>query len=602
MSTNTIVPKVVYSNIEVATLYNYNVPVNAEVEIVVELLDADGVDVTEDIEYTLDLTKSMGSLLYDTNTITVTWVGVGDIPAVNTLNLLRRTNDSQISVFDLNADLSVETARELDRLTRFQQDINDKVDEIEEVVDGLADPAALSVDTADIVDLAVTEAKIAANAVTTTKISNGAVTSNKLGNLAVTAAKIAVNAVTEAKILDGVVTEGKLGADAVTEAKLADNAVSVDKIVDASITLVKLNSEVTNQFNQKMPFKLLLSTVSTSRVRIEAAELSLNDSTKLGVNNGKSLIVFDGLEIDFLDGETYTLAGASAGSLFNPPLPSNDQYRTYLIQATFGPVNSVGKTPLVLQMVGGQQDLVLGDQVYPTLETSQDISLGYVTIQESGGVLADIVASNLVTLNVASSPSSKNIFSVIVGSHTFNVGNSFIPVYWNGTVWLAADSSTVTKLATHLIIDVLSTTEFTVAYSGRIHYPAHGLDAGGFYFLGADVGLLNLIEADDFSNPMLQVEDDDHFTLLGWRANEKTAVIDVSGAERFTGINLVSSTPTEFTATILQDIYSITVYNTTRKMLHDEIEVRIDDSEPTKFTLFSSTAWTDLRVDLVGVK
>jgi hypothetical protein len=265
------------------------------------------------------------------------------------------------------------------------------------------------------------------------------------------------------------------------------------------------------------------------------------------------------------------------------------------------PVNSLGKTPLVISFVGGQQDITLGDQTYPELESDQELSLGYMTTQESGGSLADLVDSNLVTLNCSSNHEPyNNIARIRVASHTFTVGHKLIPVYWNGSAWVAADGSDVSTLATHLILEVISATEFTIAYSGRIFMPAHGLTAGAYYFLGEATGVLDLIEADDFSNPLLQVEDADYFTLLGWRANEKSITNNVAGVDQII-TDLAASTPTAFVSN-LAILYSIQVYDTVRKQVHEDIEIRIDDIAPNTFTLFSSTAWLDLRIDLVGVK
>ena len=127
-----------------------------------------------------------------------------------------------------------------------------------------------------------------------------------------------------------------------------------------------------------------------------------------------------------------------------------------------------------------------------------------------------------------------------------------------------------------------------------------GLTVGAYYFLGEATGILDLVEADDFSNPVLQVETNEYFTLLGWRANEKSITNNIVGVDQVI-TDLLMSTPTIFNSS-LAILYSIQVYDTVRKRVHDEIEVRIDDINPARFTLFSTKNWLDLRIDLVGVK
>ncbi len=603
MTTPVITPKVIYSDVIEAVPYNYNVPVDSEVEVIVEFVDVDGNDLLADITYNLILTKSMGSLLFDTNTIELTWVGAGTIPLVNTLTIYRKTSELQQTVFEFNADISIETAQEVDRLTRAQQDTNEKLDSIDLALENINDNINPIIVEANLTDGAVTTIKIADAAVTEAKIADGSVTASKLGSGAVTNVKLAANSVTETKILNGAVTSAKIVDEAITTAKILDDAVTTAKIADTSITEAKLATDVLSLFDQNIPFRLSTSTYSSNRVRIEAAEIPLNNSSKIAIGTGTSIIKFDGLEIDFVTGHTYSLTNVLVGTgVYTFPIPSAGQYRTYLIEASFDAVNAVGKTPLILDVVGGQEAPILGNQVYPELSSERELAIGYVTVQESGGSLAAIVNTNLVTLENSSNNNYNNIARIRVASHLFNVGDKLVPVYWNGSAWVEADGSDIETLATHLIIEVLSATEFTLAYSGRIFAPAHGLSVGAYYFLGEDTGVLSLIEADDFSNPLLQVEDANYFTLLGWRANQKFVTTDITGVERILVPTLTSSTPTLFTSSLV-NIYSISVYNTTRKKIDtDEIEIRIDDIEPNKFTLFSTSNWLDLRVDLIGVK
>lgn len=604
MTTPIITPKVTYSNVIEATPYSYNVPVASESEIQVDLIDGDGNDISADIDYTLSVSKSMGALLFDTNSIEITWTGSGSIPATNTLIITRKTSELQGTVFEFNADLSEETALEVDRLTRFQQDTNDKLDDIDaaiEEIEGNINP--LIIETS-IDDGAVTTPKIADGNVTEAKIADASITTSKLGSTSVTAAKLAANAVTSTKILNGAVSSEKLADSSVTEAKLVDSSVSTDKLVDESVTEAKLAQDVLDKFDQNIPLRLSVSTFSSKRVRIEAADIPLEDLTRRALGTGKSLITFDGLEIDMVTGNTYSLSNVLVGSnVYTFPTPSTGQYRTYLIEAAFGAVNSVGKTPLIISVTGGQENASLGSQTYPELSENLDLAIGYVTVQESGGSIADLVNPNLISLDSGTTRGeSNNIHRIRVASHTFNVGDALIPVYWNGSAWVKADGDDVTTLATHLVLRVLSATEFTLAYSGRIFFPSHGLNIGAYYFQGEDTGVLSIIETADYSNPMLQVEDENYFTLLGWRANEKSVTTDVTGVETIIVPNLVSSTPTIFVSNLVE-IRSIQVYNTTRKLLSiEDVEVRIDDAFPNRFTLFSSSNWADLRVDLIGVK
>ena len=603
MTTPAVTPKIDYPNVIEATPYNFNVPVADPTEIIIEFIDEDGLDISADITYELITAKSMGSLLFDTNTVEVTWVGAGVIPALNTLTIFRKTSEVQQTVYEFRADISVETAQEVDRLTRNQQDVNEKLDEIDTAIENIGDNINPMIDTAQLVDEAVTEAKIADSAVTEAKIADGAVKESKLGAGSVTVSKIGVNAVTEAKIQDGSVTINKLAPSSVSNSKIADNAVSEEKISNNAITEAKLAQDVLDKFDQNIPFKLSPSSYSPNRVRIESAEVVLNDNTSKGVSTGLSIITFDGIEIDFITGNTYSLANILIGTnTFTFPVPSVGNYRTYLIQAKYLAINPVGKTPISLSVVGGQQDAVLGNQESPKLEEDKELGIGFVTVQESGGGIAPIEASKLITLGSASSNSTydNNIARITVPSHVFSVGTKLIPVYWNGSEWLPADSSSIASLATHMILDVISATEFTLAFSGRIYYPSHGLSVGAYYFLGASVGVLSLIEADDFSNPLVQVESENYFTLLGWRANEKSVAEDIVGVDRVV-TNLVPSTPTIFTSNLVS-IYSIQVYDSTRVQVHEDIEIRVDDSNPNKFTLFSSKSWLNLRVDLVGVR
>lgn len=603
MTTPVVTPKVVYNNVSESVPYNFNVPIASEVELIVEFVDGDGNDISADTNFTILTSASMGSLLLDTNSVEVEWVGLDPFPTTNTLTIFRKTSELQQTVYEFNADISIETAQEVDRLTRFQQDANEKLDELDATIatiEGNINPIIVE---ASLADGSVTTPKIADLNVTEAKLATQAVTQSKLASSSVSADKIIANAVTESKIQNTAVTEAKLADNSVSTIKIQDAAITEAKLADTAVTSAKLAQDVLDRFDQNIPFKFSVSTFSNKRLRIEAAEIELNDESKKALGTGTSIITFDGIEIDFVTGSTYSLSNVLISpAAFSFPVPSVGQYRTYLIQATFGAVNVVGKTPIVLDIVGGQQSATLGNQVYPELGLNQELALGYVTVQESGGTIADLVSSNLITLDNTSNDGYSNIDRVRVVSHVFNVGDKLIPVYWSGTEWLPADGTFLTTLATHLILEVISNEEFILAYSGRIFMPAHGLTAGAFYFLGEDAGVLSLIEADNFSNPLLQVEDEDYFTLLGWRANEKTITTDVTGVERINIPSLVSSTPTLFVSA-LADIYSISVYNTLRKKIDtDEIEIRIDDINPSSFTLFSTSNWADLRVDLIGVK
>jgi hypothetical protein len=604
MTTNTITPKVIETDVVIGSPYNFNVPVASELEIFVEFLNELGEDVTADITYELLTSASVVSLLLDTSTVEIlTWVGVGLFPVVNTLTIYRRTSDVQQTVYEFRADISVETAQEVDRLTRAQQDAFEKLDTLEAEIEGIESNINPDIDTDSLVDGSVTTPKIADLAVTTDKINNNSVTEVKLTTGSVTNTKLGANAVTAVKISNNAVTEDKILNGAITTNKISNNAVTEDKILNAAVTSAKLAQDVLDRFDQNIPFKFSVSTFNSNRLRIEAAEVTLNDSSKLSASTGSSLITFDGMEIDLISGNTYDLLGVLTGSnVFTLPIPSVGQYRTYLVQAEYEAVNSLGKTPLVLSIVGGQQAPILGNQVYPELGLNQELSIGYVTVQEAAGSLAPLLDSNMVTIDCNSNHEPyNNISRIRVVSHTFIVGQKLIPVYWNGTAWLAADGSDVTTLATHLILEVISNEEFTLAYSGRIFFPAHGLNIGAYYFLGEATGILDLVEADDFSNPVLQVETDEYFTLLGWRANEKSITNNIAGIDTIL-TDLLMSTPTIFVSS-LAILKSIQVYDTVRKQLvKSEVEIRIDDINPNTFTLFSTSSWIDLRIDLIGVK
>jgi len=602
MTTPAVTPKVTYNNVTEATLYNFNVPVASEPEIIVEFVDENGVDLLADITYELLISKSMGSLLFDTSTIEITWVGAGVIPATNTLTLFRKTSEIQQTVFEFRADLSVETAQEVDRLTRSQQDTNEKLDELDSAIENIGDNINPLIDTASLVDSAVTTDKINTAAVTEVKLADGSVVESKLGVGAVTNTKLGANAVTETKIQNNAVSIAKIQDNSISTVKLQDASITEAKLDNSIITSAKLAQDVLDRFDQNIPFKLSVSSVSNTRVRIESAEIALNDSSNISVSTGSSLIKFDGLEIDLVTGNTYDLVGTLIGTnTYDLPIPSANQYVTYLIEAKFQPVNSVGKTPLVLSIVGGQQAPILGNQVFPERSENKDLGLGYVTVQELGGSLAPLTNDKLITLENNTNKDTENIARIRVVSHTFTVGAKLIPVYWNGSAWVAANANNVTTLATHLILDVVSATEFTLAYNGRIYYPTHGLNVGAYYFLGNTSGVLSIIEAETYSNPLIQVENENYFTMLGWRANEKSVVTDVTGVDQILIPTLQSSTPTMFTTT-LSLIYSIQVYDSTRVRVFDAIEIRIDDNNPNGFTLFTTSNWTDLRVDIVGVK
>src|SRR5690606_17230502 len=85
-------------------------------------------------------------------------------------------------------------------LAQHIQDLNDRIDAVEEATVG----------TAKLEDGAVTAAKIANQAVTAAKIADGAVTDAKIASGAGTAATIASGAVTTGAIADGAVTAAKL--------------------------------------------------------------------------------------------------------------------------------------------------------------------------------------------------------------------------------------------------------------------------------------------------------------------------------------------------------------------------------------------------------
>lgn len=601
MTTNAITPKVTYNNVDEATPYNFNVPVESELEIFVEFVDEDGNDLLPDTTYNLSTSSSGGSDLLDISSIELTWTGVGAFPVNNTLTIFRRTSEVQQTVFEFKADLAEETSNEVNRLTRAQQDIYEKLDELDLSIDGISNNINPDIDTAAIVDNAVTTAKIADGSISTAKIADNAITPEKIINNSISSAKLVPNSVTSSKIANGSVTEAKLADASVSTSKLVDESINEAKLADSIISPSKLTQEVLDKFDQNIPFKFSVSPFSTARLRIEPAEIVLNDSTSIGATTGTSLITFDGLEIDLINGDTYDLDDVKLGTnTFSVPIPSTDQYRTYLVQAKFGAVNAVGKTPLILSLVGGLQSLTLGDQSYPELGLNQELSLGYVTVKESGGSIAPLEQSNLITLNCnANDEPYSNIARIRVDAHLFNVGDTLVPVYWDGVQWTPADALQEKTLATHVVLEVVSNKEFTLAYTGRVFFPNHGLDVGQYYYLGNVAGIISKVEADLFSNPLLQVEDEDYFTLLGWRAKDKTVPLQSTEVETILIPELLSSTPTIF-ETDLVEIKSIQVFNTTRKLLHEDIEIRIDDINPNSFTLFSTKAWLDLRVDLVG--
>ena len=206
MTTPAVTPKIDYPNVIEATPYNFNVPVADPTEIIVEFVDENGLDISADITYELITAKSMGSLLFDTNTVEITWVGAGSMPALNTLTIFRKTSEVQQTVYEFRADISVETAQEVDRLTRNQQDVNEKLDEIDTAIENIGDNINPMIDTAQLVDGAVTEDKLDNGSVTTAKIANGAITTGKLNASSVSESKISPNAVSTSKIQNTAIT------------------------------------------------------------------------------------------------------------------------------------------------------------------------------------------------------------------------------------------------------------------------------------------------------------------------------------------------------------------------------------------------------------
>jgi hypothetical protein len=126
--------------------------------------------------------------------------------------------------------------------------------------------------------------------------------------------------------------------------------------------------------------------------------------------------------------------------------------------------------------------------------------------------------------------SSASLSFPVVQSNSYS---DLQPVYWNGLIWVLANSSLDSSIGTAVISDVTST-GFTVNFIGMITKTAHGLGSGGqFLYVTSVAGTWTTTKpTTGNSNPLAFIHDANTIIVMNYRAS-KTQVNFSDMAEGF---------------------------------------------------------------------
>ena len=92
-------------------------------------------------------------------------------------------------------------------------------------------------------------------------------------------------------------------------------------------------------------------------------------------------------------------------------------------------------------------------------------------------------------------------------------------IRYNGSQWVKAISNDIDTCATHIITEIIDTSNFICTNAGNISIESHGLTIGQYYFTSNTVpGELTITDTRPISNPMVFVNSADELSVLSFRA------------------------------------------------------------------------------------
>jgi hypothetical protein len=114
--------------------------------------------------------------------------------------------------------------------------------------------------------------------------------------------------------------------------------------------------------------------------------------------------------------------------------------------------------------------------------------------------------------------SSSAVLYNIIQENTFEENQ---PVYFSGSIWALARANSPTTMGSHIVTNVTETS-FDVVLIGRITSAAHGLGNAGdwLYVSESTAGVLTATPPTTYSNPLMQVIDEDTFEVVPYQASK----------------------------------------------------------------------------------